>query len=79
MSAGPGCLKSQTGQISRKFYFFGTISHFLAPFEVLTPTSILNFAALFFFMGLRAELWAQTQEKSDGNSGFDFLDFGQKM
>ena len=24
-------------------------------------------------MGLRAELWAQTQEKSDGNSGFDFL------
>ena len=74
MSAGPGCLKSQTGQISRKFYFFGTISHFLAPFEVLTPTSILNFAAL-FFMGLRAELWAQTQEKSDGNSGFDF---GQK-
>ena len=54
--------------------FFGTISHFLAPFEVLTPTSILNFAAL-FFTGLRAELWAQTQKKRDGNSGFDFLDF----
>ena len=44
----PGCLKSQTGQISRKFNFFGTICHFLAPLGVLTPTSILNFAAFFF-------------------------------
>ena len=74
-SSGPGCLKSQTGQILKIFLFFGTISHFLAPFEVLTPTSILNFVADFFFFGLRAELWAQTQEKSDGNSGFDFLGF----
>ena len=48
LELGAGCLKSQTGQISKEFYFFGTISHFLAPFEVLTPTSILNFAALFF-------------------------------
>ena len=56
------------------FQFFGTISHFLAPFEVLTPTSILNFVADFLFFGLRAELWAQMQEKRDGNSGFDFLD-----
>ena len=75
---GARMLECQIGQILKIFLFFGTISHFLAPFEVLTPTSILNFVALFFFMGLRAELWAQTQKKRDENSGFDFLDFEQK-
>ena len=77
MSAGPGpgCLKSQTGQISRKLYFFGTICYFLAPFEVLTPTSILNFIAFFFGGGFRAELWAQMQEKREKDQDFDFLDF----
>ena len=59
MSAGPGCLKSQTGQISRKNYFYGTILHFLAPFEVLTPSSILNFEKARRVYSLRGgALWA---------------------
>ena len=69
-SSGPGCLKSQSGQISIIFSCFGTIEHFLAPFGVLTPTSILKFADFFY---LRAELWAQMQILKK-KSRSDFLD-----
>ena len=75
MSAGPGCLKSQTGQISKKFYFFGTISHFLAPFEVLTPASILNFVAFFLGGGSGPSYGLKRKKRGIEIPDFDFLDF----
>ena len=75
---GARMLECQTGQISKKFYFFRTIYHFLAPFGVLTPTSILNFVADFFFLvsgpsyGLKCKLRGKKY-------GFDFLDFWQNF
>ena len=69
---GPKILKSQTGQISRKFSCFGTIDHFLAPLGVLTPTSILNHSSLWWIFNATPPFMGSNANFRKNRSGFDF-------